>query len=140
MHDFDEARRARDERDRDERTFKAGGVEFVHRLAVPPETTLRWTQAITEEITLTEAEWLGVLDETIVAILEPGQKEAWDRVRSADVEHPLTIADLREILRWLLSRVTGRPTGEESGSSSNGSPSATTSKAGSSSPEAALAT
>ncbi len=91
MKDFDEARREREERDR---SFKIGGEEFIRRVAVAPERILRWNMAGAGELDLDEQGWLDLYDETVLALLEPGQAEKWAEVRSADLDNPLTGSDL----------------------------------------------
>jgi hypothetical protein len=133
MKNFDEERQAREEIDR---SFVIGGETFTHRVAVAPETIVRWNMAVTEEIELTEQDWLGLYDETIVAMLEPDQVPKWRKVRSPDATHPLTLSDMREVLRFLMERATGRPTSEPSGSTNGSATTETTLRDVSSSPAA----
>lgn len=135
MKDFDEAR---EERAKTDRTFTVAGEQFTRRPAVAPETILHWNQATSGEIDLTEQEWLDVYDETILAMLEPGQEEKWASVRDAGIENPLTVADLTAIIRWLFEEMAGRPTGPSSDSSDGRESSATTSKDDSSSKPAGV--
>lgn len=161
MKDFDAERRARLERDR---SFQLGGETFTMRPSVAPEATLRWSQMAMGEIgverelpvldgkgeatgnirtrkIVPEAEALDIFDETVLAFLEPGQEEKWATVRGADVELPLTIDDLRELIEWLFEAQTGRPTGPSSDSTpgSGDATSTTTSTVASGSPAEAAA-
>lgn len=125
MKDFDEARKERETR---ERTFKIGGEEFTFRPSVAPESLLAYNRAITGEVTPTEEEWIGLYDETIQSLLEPGQDERWKLVRKADAAHPLNVSDLNGLLQWLLEEQAGRPTGQPSDSSSSSGGNGTGSK------------
>ncbi len=130
MKDFDEARREREERDR---SFTIGGEQFVRRVAVAPEQILTWNKATAGDIEPNEEEWLALYDETILAMLEPGQAEKWAQVRDPELANPLTTGDLTALVRWLFEEMTGRPTGPSSDSSAGQNSSATTSKDASSS-------
>lgn len=81
----------------------------------------------------TDSQWIEALDRTATAVLEAGYAEAWRDARSADVENPLSLADLQEVLEWLIEQVSGRPTGQPSGSDSSPNGSGTSSTDGSSS-------
>lgn len=117
MKDFDAVRVIREEADRQ---FRIGGHTFTYKPAVAPEVMMEWMRAVTGEATLDEQGWLNLFDSTTLAILEPGQEETWAKVRDRGVPHPMNLADLREVLAWLIEESTGRPTGEPPGSS-NGS-------------------
>lgn len=131
MKDFDEARA---EREKAERTFKLGGETFVHRVAVAPEKILRWNQASFGEIEMDEAKWIELYDETVLALIEPGQEEKWAKVRDQDAEHPIGMASLNAVIEWLFVEVSGRPTGPPSDSSDSRGGTGTTSTAASASP------
>ena len=132
MKDFDESRQAREAR---ERTFKIGGEEFTFRPAVTPEALLPYNRAITGESKPTEEDWIAIYDETIRALLEPGQDERWAHVRGGDLANPLNVQDINELLQWLLEQQTDRPTGQPSDSSTSSGGNGAGSKAVSS-PEA----
>lgn len=70
--------------------------------------------------TLSEQDAIRVYDQTILAFMEPGQDEKWQKVRNADAENPLSVQDLSDLIQWLFEEVSGRPTEQPSGSS-NGS-------------------
>lgn len=134
MRNFDEERRVREEADR---RIKVGGKEFTYKPSVAPEVIMAWNAAATGETEgLTEARWLELFDETILAMLDPGQEEEWASIRDRNSPHPLNLADLREVLRFLIEQATGRPTTPPSGSSPGGGDTAETSRDESSSPEA----
>lgn len=130
MKDFDEARRERETLDR---SFQIGGTQFERRIAVAPERVLRWNKAGAGELELDEQGWLDLYDETVLALLEPGQEEKWAAVRTPDLEHPLTGTDLTALIRWLFESMAGRPTGPSSGSSPGANGTETTSTDASSS-------
>ena len=69
--------------------------------------------------TLTEKEALEIYEQTIQAFLEPGQEEKWARVRAHDAAHPLNLADMSALVRWLFEEHSGRPTGPSSGSTAS---------------------
>lgn len=130
MKDFDQERQARVNR---ERTFRIGGEEFTYRPAVSPEALLPYNTAITGDSRPSEAEWIELYDETIRALLDPGQEEKWATVRNPDVENPISIQDLSGLLQWLLEEQVGRPTGQPSDSSTSSDGNGTHSKDDSSS-------
>lgn len=126
MKDFDRERRQRQETDR---RILIGGRELSYRASVAPEVVLRWNQAATGELgELTEEDWLRLFDETIVALLDPGQDDAWQEIRDPRGDDPLNLADMRAVLAYLMEAATGRPTGEPSGSSNGGTTTETPSK------------
>lgn len=134
----------------DERTFKIGGESFVRRAAVAPEATMRWFQMINGEIgdevkdeasgtvrlIVSEVDALVIYDETVLALLEPGQEDLWKKVRDPEAAKPLTMTDIRAVIRWLIGENSGRPTGPPSDSSSGSGGTAMTSTGGSSLPAA----
>jgi hypothetical protein len=124
VKDFDEARRERESYDR---SFVIGGTQFTRRIAVAPERVLNWNKAGAGELELDEQGWLDLYDETVLALLEPGQEDKWAAVRSPDLEHPLTGTDLTNLIRWLFTEMAGRPTGRSSDSSPGPNGTATTS-------------
>lgn len=133
MRDFDQERRIREETDR---RIKIGGKEFTYKASVAPEVVLAWNSAATGETEgLTEARWLELFDETILAMLDPGQEAAWAEIRDRNSAHPINLADLRDVLQFLMEQATGRPTTPPSDSSPGGGRTAETSRDESSSPE-----
>jgi hypothetical protein len=120
----------------EERSFVIGGETFVYRSAVAPEAFKRWSMMVSGEFllrdergrpilddfkqpvsTLTETEALEIFDATVVAFLEPGQEEKWKKVRDPEAENPVTLQDMRALVRWLFEEQSARPTGPPSGSS-----------------------
>lgn len=131
-NNFDTKRRERLQRDR---TFIVGGETFEYRPAVAPEAILRWSKMTGGDYVLrdeegaprldsrgdpisvlSEEDAIGIFDETILAFLEPGQDEKWRKVRGADVQNPLNVGDMTEIVHWLFREQSGRPTGPSSAS------------------------
>lgn len=137
MRNFDEE--ARKERLDADRSFVIGGETFYYRAAVAPEVVLDWNDIVTGKVDSSDTRvWVEMYDQTTLAMLAPGQEEKWKKVRSADVEHPLNISDVREVFYFLLEQATGRPTGEPQGSSDGSSQNGTASKDESSQPAEAL--
>lgn len=118
---------SREERAKKDRSFIIGGETFHHRVGVPPEVLQPWLEA--DEYS---TEWLKILDETIVGMLEPGEEDLWKKVRDPHAANPLTQIDLTALIRWLIEVTAGRPTGPPS-SSSAGRPSIETNSTGDSS-------
>jgi len=133
MKDFDEARKARLERDR---SFIIGGETLTYRPAVAPEALLHYNSALTGDATLSEQDWIDLYDEAIIALLEEGQANKWKKVRNPNVENPLNASDINELLQWLLEEQSGRPTGQPSDSSSSTDGNGTQSTVASSPPPA----
>lgn len=92
--------------------------------------------AAVEAKTRSDNEWLGVIDQTIEAILEPEYHDAWKEVRAPDLAHPLSLGDLQDLMEWLVEQVVNRPTGKPSDSSPSDGTTETESTGASSSPEA----
>lgn len=116
MRNFDEARQ---ERLAQERSFTIGGQTFEYRASVAPEAYLEWSKMVGGEYgdDLTEEKSIEIFDSTIVAFLKPGQDEKWKAVRSPDAEIPLTLGDMKDVVRFLFEENSGRPTGASSASS-----------------------
>lgn len=108
MRDFDVARTERLQR---ERTFKIGGETFNYRAAVLPEDLLAWDQRHDK----IGQEFLDVVDETVLAFLEPGQAAKWTAIRQQR-ENPVNIQDIVDVIAWLFEEQVGRPTGPSSAS------------------------
>lgn len=132
MKDFDTARNERLER---ERGFRIGGHDFVYRASVAPEALLAWD----DRGDLEGQAFLDVIDETVIAFLEPGQDEKWREARSAASENPLNISDIIEVIQWLFEEQVGRPTGRSSESTNGGGASGTPLTVVSSSPATPVA-
>jgi hypothetical protein len=92
------------------------------------------TEALAQ-VARSESDWLTVIDDTVLAIIEPAYGDAWTSVRNPENSHPLSLGDLQGLLEWLMEQVTGRPTGPPSDSSPPAGSTATTSTDESSSTE-----
>jgi hypothetical protein len=57
-----------------------------------------------------EGQWVSILDDTILSLIEPDYHDAWRRVRDQDAVFPLSIGDMTEVLDWLVKKVVARPT------------------------------
>lgn len=132
MRNFDEERQARLEQDR---SFQINGETFTRRPGVAPEKVLPWVQMITGETDPTEADAITILDDTVLAYLEPGQEERWRVARDPESDNPVTIPDLRRLLEWLTQEDAGRPTGQSSASAGGRDDTKAILTAASSSPE-----
>jgi len=122
MKNFDEERQHRAERDR---SFTIGGETFTYRASVAPEKMAAWNEAVTGEVSLGERKWLELYDETILGMLEPGQEEKWASVRNPDLDVPINLRDLTDLMEWLLAEQSGRPTESPSDSSETAGETAT---------------
>ena len=109
MKDFDHKRKERAARDR---TFVIGGESLVMRKGIRPEAMLPW-EGITAESNPSEV--LQTLDQIVCDFIEPadGARERYMQLRARE-EDPLTLADLEELVEWLIAEQTGRPTGPPS--------------------------
>lgn len=128
MKDFDIIRAERVNADR---RVKLGGEVLTFRASVAADVMAEWWDSEHES----EVEALAATDRFILKLLEPGQDDAWRRVRSPDQEIPVTNADLREFVLHVLEVMSGRPTERPSGSTGTRSATGTESKAEDSSPE-----
>lgn len=86
------------------------------RVAELAATVAERTEALAA-VARSESDWLAVIDQTVVAIIEPDYSGLWEKVRDPQLPHPISLGDLQELLEWLLAQVTGRPTGLPSASS-----------------------
>ena len=129
MHDFDVDRAAREGYDR---SFKIGGETFNRRASVRPETTAQWESLSPG---MAQPKVLKVIDETVLGLIEPGEKgEAharWKALRERD-DDPLNLRDLLDLVPWLIQEQAARPTEPPSNSSDEPVASGTTSTGGSS--------
>ena len=115
MKDFDEARRARAERDR---SFKLGGETFVMKTGVRPETLTEYSNL---QADAPAEEALKVIDDLIVSLIEDTD-DAAERYRAvrANDNDPVTLEDLQALVEWLVEEQTNRrPTRPLSPSSSD---------------------
>lgn len=122
MHNFDTDR---ENRLLGDRSFQIGGETFTYRPSVAPEKLVRWAEMTVDT---PEMEAIAIIDETIIAFLESGQAEKWQKVRDPDLPNPLNANDISGLVRWLMEEQTGRPTSPSSGSttgSANGAPGTT---------------
>lgn len=154
--DFDAARQARREKDRlTDRSFTVAGQTFNRRLQVVPEVLLPLDiiqppkrgpksvehpegEVIEAGSSLTED--FAAIDAVILACIDTDEDETAEaryralRANTADI---VTTSDLRELMEWLIEECAGRPTSRPSASQHTDGPTATTSTAGSPSPEPA---
>lgn len=97
--------------------FRLNGETFTVRPGVAPEAILDYYRMLNGELgDLKEEQALQIFDQTVLAFLEPGQEEAWRRARRPDCDNPVTVADIRGVVQWLIERQSGRPTSPPSGS------------------------
>jgi hypothetical protein len=111
MRNFDEAREEREKRDR---SFVIGGETFTYRAGIAPEAFIRYNEMDTDT---PEQDAIAIIDEAVVAFLEPGQDDLWRKVRDPQARHPLNIGDMRDLLSWLFEEQTNRPLSPGSDSS-----------------------
>lgn len=117
--------------------FKLGGETFRLRngLAITSKVLDRWRDVLGRMLTaeadqkpdfkvVEDDEFLDCFQETMRAILAPGQDAAFERALVNDAE-PLMIPDAFEVCFWAVGVVTGRPT-DASSPSSSGSTTPTT--------------
>lgn len=108
----------RNERLQRERSFVLGGETFTYRPSVSPEALLAWDQRHDK----VGQDFLDVVDETVLAFLEDGQKAKWEHVRrpaDASNPNPVNINDIVEVIAYLFEEQVGRPT-EQPSASTNG--------------------
>jgi len=103
MEDFDTAR---DERLGADRRFKIGGEVFERRPGVKPEVMFDYEDLTPEDDASASHK---VVVDLIFAFVEPKDHERLRAVIDQD-EHPVTIADLNALVRWLIRSTSQRPT------------------------------
>lgn len=112
MKNFDVARQARSIRSRDSRSFLLGGVTFVRRASVPAEVMVDLDEISSGT---SAGRVLEIVSGVIAEMCEPPATEQWAalRARKADAD-PLTLADVIEVVQWLIAEETEIPTSEPS--------------------------
>lgn len=128
MKNFDEARQARFDQDRD---FQIGGQVFRARASVRPELLAPY-ESLDENTSASDA--LVIIDDLLVAMIEPND-DAHARYRTLREreEDAVGMEDLQELVKWLMEVQTGRPTEQPGGSSAGPGTPGTTSTGTSSS-------
>lgn len=124
MRDFDYERRSGFERE-----FKLNDHVFRVRRGVRPEDLVAWETASGGQATL------EATDTLIKKFLLPEDHDAYDAAR-ANVDEPVTLNDLRDLVDWLISNEVETPTSPPSSSEPGATSGEQASKAASSSPEA----
>jgi hypothetical protein len=117
MRNFDDHRAKR--LNKAQRTFQIGGEQFVAKASVRPEALAEWDDLDPENAST--AEIMRVSDNTILALIEPGEDgEAHDRfrqIRLREGDDALNLSDCTMLLKWLIEvQSGGRPTEPQSGS------------------------
>lgn len=133
MKNFDEQRRKRLEQDRG---FTIGGETFIRRPSVRPEAVSPW-EAVASNPAMSNTDILAAIDETIINLIEPGEKgeahKRWHKLRERE-EDALNLGDMIDVITWLVEEQAQRPTQPSSDSSSEPGTTETPSTDGSSSP------
>lgn len=125
MRNFDDHRAKR--LNKSQRTFQIGGEQFVAKASVRPEALAEWDDL--DPQTANTAEIMRVSDNTICALIEPGELlddgnggeigEAHKRFKALRLreDDALNLADVTGLLKWLIEvQSGGRPTEQPSGS------------------------
>lgn len=122
MKDFDSDWSAR--RSKDNRSFRLCGETFVARRAVPPE---EFMNAGPDADTPPDQQW-AKLDELVLTLIEHDDdaEARYRKIRAS--EDGLSIADIREVIDWLIEQQTGRPPTSQNASPGGGGPTATPSR------------
>lgn len=122
VKNFDTERLAKKASEED-RTFVLGGETFVAKQSVHPSVLTAYDR-IGKDSTITET--LEVVDDCILQMTE-ARDDAHGRYLQvrANVDDPITVDDLLDIVKWLLEAQTDRPTGQPSASGSGQTPTAT---------------
>lgn len=114
---FDEARQARAEADR---SFVIGGETFVRKVGVRPEVIAAYDAIDAEG---SPSETLNSIDSVILDMVEDTD-DAHKRYRALRerAEDPITLADLTDLVAWLIEEETGRTPTRQPSSSPAGPP------------------
>lgn len=138
MKDFDAVRTARIGSD-EERSFKILGEVFIAKASVKPEVLTKYENLEEAEGAQTTLE---IIDELVLSMIQDGaegeEAEARYRAIRAREDDPIALADLQNIVEWLVERQTGRPTGKPGNSSAGRGRTGGRSTADSSSPVRAV--
>lgn len=139
MKDFDVERRRRLAAPRE---FTIAGETFTRVAGAKPETLLAWAELRGVNSDAGPADGpdaIALMDRLMHDLLIPQDRERWAALRAVDGDDALTIADISDVISWVIAGVMGRPLEPSSSSpvSSPTTPSGTDSTDASSSPEAA---
>jgi hypothetical protein len=111
VQNFDTARHERAEAARAApRTFIIGGETFIRKPDVRPEVLTSW-EAVTAETPASET--LQIVDDLIGEFVTGDGASRWRKLR-ARYDDPITLADMMEVVMWLVQEETTFPTSEPS--------------------------
>ncbi len=104
MRNFDEVRAEREGLDRE---FQIGGEQFKCRAYVAPQPF--WE--ILESLSKGDREFWATLDAVYPSeLLEPGQEEAWARLRDRKNPKAPSVRDMIDVTNFVTEVISGRPT------------------------------
>lgn len=69
----------------------------------------------------TDMAWLAAADAFIDSVLIPADRKKWAKVRKTSAEAPLSLADVRDVMDYVLEVTSGRPTAQPNVSSGTSS-------------------
>lgn len=121
MKDFDAERKIREDRE-----FRIGGKTFRFKPSVQQEPVDLYYDSL-GSAEGTNSELLTVMDNLVLAGLEPEYHETWREVRGADVPIPLMGDDIHKVIRYMFEVMLDRPIESPSDSTSTQSPTGTSS-------------
>lgn len=108
MHDLDTPRK---ERKNSDRKVLIGGEEFLILASVRPEVLIEWEEI---EPTASSEEYLRVVDELVVRLVEPTEDDPdpgarWMALRAREKD-AISLGDMLRMVRTSVGIVSGRPT------------------------------
>lgn len=131
---FDELRAEREARDR---SFTIAGHEFRFRPAIPAHQYSLYLELMDR---MSEGRWppgsFDTLNATVLELLEPDQRDAWEHALANGGQHPISFEDISKIIEYAVEVNSGRPTTPPSASGSTAGSGGTRSTDASASPAA----
>lgn len=105
MKNFDEARSARKNADR---SFQISGETFVMRSGVRPEVLVPYETMSTD---MAAGDALQVIDDLVLTLIEKDDdaEARYLAIRTND-DDPVTLADLQDLVKWMVETQADRPT------------------------------
>ncbi|HXJ30194.1 MAG TPA: hypothetical protein VNG35_06125 [Gemmatimonadales bacterium] len=113
MKNFDHDRQRRATRPASERTFVLGGETFMLRARVPANVMTQLDEITSGQVS--PGRVLDIVTGVVTDMVEPPGGEKWrELVARGAEEDPLTLADVIDVVQWLIENETNIPTSEPS--------------------------
>jgi hypothetical protein len=89
------------------RSFTIRGTNFTCREPVDSAALDEFQDAAAGRSELSSEEAIALIDEVVIAFLEPGQEERWRHVRRLESD-PIILQDIEALISWLFEQILDR--------------------------------